>query len=118
MKKKLPVVLRSTYERETNELASDIKVLEGVKDASDKKIESLKLNLQELKDSSYFTVRKKDREIEELKLELEKFFTPTLSLRGAENSTTRSDMLFRLIFCTNSMVFSTDGSKATTLIFL
>lgn len=72
MKIKLPVVLRSTYERETRELVSDIKVLEGVKDASDKKIESLKLDFQELKDSSYFTVREKDREIEELKLELEK----------------------------------------------
>ena len=72
MKMKLPVVLRSTYERETSELVSDIKVLEGVKDASDKKIESLKSDLQELKDSSYFTVREKDREIEKLKLELEK----------------------------------------------
>ncbi|GAA0100790.1 hypothetical protein UT300012_15050 [Paraclostridium bifermentans] len=72
MKIKLPVVLRSTYERETSELVSDIKVLEGVKDASDKKIETLKSDLQELKDSSYFTVREKDREIEELKLELEK----------------------------------------------
>lgn len=72
MKIKLPVVLRSTYERETSELVSDIKVLEGVKDASDKKIESLKSDFRELKDSSYFTVREKDREIEELKLELEK----------------------------------------------
>ena len=72
MKIKLPVVLRSTYERETSELVSDIKVLEVVKDASDKKIESLKLDFQELKNSSYFTVREKDREIEELKLELEK----------------------------------------------
>lgn len=72
MKIKLPVVLRSNYERETSELVSDIKVLEGVKDASDKKIENLKLDFQELKDSSYFTVREKDREIEELKLELEK----------------------------------------------
>lgn len=72
MKIKLPVVLRSTYERETSELVSDIKVLEGVKDASDKKIESLKLDFQELKNSSYFTVREKDREIEELKLEIEK----------------------------------------------
>lgn len=71
MKIKLPVVLRSTYERETSELVSDIKVLEGVKDASDKKIESLKLDFQELKDSSYFTVREKNREIEELKLQLE-----------------------------------------------
>ncbi|WP_170074482.1 hypothetical protein [Paraclostridium dentum] len=72
MKIKLPFVLRSTYERETNELVSDIKVLEGVKDASDKKIESLKSDLQELKDLSYLTVREKYREIEELKLELEK----------------------------------------------
>lgn len=72
MKIKLPLVLRSTYERETSELVGDINVLEGVKDASDKKIESLKLNLQELKNSSYFTVRQKDREIEKLKLELEK----------------------------------------------
>lgn len=72
MKIKLPVVLRSTYERETSELVSDINVLEGVKDAADKKIENLKLDFQELKDSSYFTVREKDREIEELKLELEK----------------------------------------------
>lgn len=72
MKIKLPVVLRSTYERETSELVSDIKVLEGVKDASDKKIESLKSDLQELKDSSYFTVREKDREIDKLKLEIEK----------------------------------------------
>lgn len=72
MKIKLPVVLRSTYERETSELVSDIKVLEGVKDASDKKIESLKSDLQELKDLSYLTVREKSREIEELKLELEK----------------------------------------------
>ncbi|TQO59363.1 hypothetical protein D5S05_02520 [Paraclostridium bifermentans] len=66
------MVLRSTYERETSELVSDIKVLEGVKDASDKKIESLKSDLQELKDLSYLKVREKDREIEELKLELEK----------------------------------------------
>lgn len=72
MKIKLPVVLRSTYERETSELVKDIKVLEGVKVASDKKIENLKLDFQELKNSSYFTVREKDREIEELKLELEK----------------------------------------------
>lgn len=72
MKIKLPMVLRSTYERETSELVSDIKVLEGVKDASDKKIESLKLDFQELKNSSYFTVREKDREIEKLKLEREK----------------------------------------------
>lgn len=72
MKMKLPVVLRSTYERETSELVSDIKVLEGVKDASDKKIESLKSDLQELKGLSYLTVKEKNSEIEELKLELEK----------------------------------------------
>ena len=72
MKIKLPVVLRSTYERETSELVSDIKILESAKTAADKKIENLKLDFQELKDSSYFTVREKDREIEELKLEIEK----------------------------------------------
>ena len=72
MKIKLPVVLRSTYERETRELVSDIKALEGVKDASDKKIESLKSDLQELKGLSYLTVKEKNSEIEELKLELEK----------------------------------------------
>lgn len=72
MKIKLPVVLRSTYERETSELVGDINVLESAKTAADKKIENLKLDFQELKNSSYFTVREKDREIEELKLELEK----------------------------------------------
>ncbi|MBS5952552.1 MAG: hypothetical protein KIB53_01945 [Paraclostridium bifermentans] len=72
MKIKLPVVLRSTYERETRELVKDIKVQESTKNAADKKIENLKLDLQELKNSSYFTVRQKDREIEKLKLELEK----------------------------------------------
>ncbi|KGJ48091.1 hypothetical protein KD33_16860 [Clostridium sp. NCR] len=72
MKIKLPFVLRSTYERETNELISDIKVLEGVKDSSDKKIESLKSDLQELKDLSYLTVTEKNSEIESLKLELGK----------------------------------------------
>lgn len=72
MKIKLPVVLRSTYERETSELVSDINVLEGVKDASDKKIESLKSELLEVKSSSYFTVTEKDREIRNLKIELEK----------------------------------------------
>lgn len=71
MKIKLPVVLRSTYERETSELVSDIKVLESVKDAAKKKIENLKVDFQELKDSSYFTVREKDREIDELKFQLE-----------------------------------------------
>ncbi|MFR0018638.1 MAG: hypothetical protein ACLRU3_01655 [Paraclostridium sp.] len=72
MKIKLPVVLRSTYERETSELVKDIKVQESAKSAADKKIENLKLDFQELKNSSYFTVREKDREIEFLKLELEK----------------------------------------------
>lgn len=72
MKIKLPVVLRSTYERETSELVKDIKVQESAKTAADKKIENLKLDFQELKNSSYFTVREKEREIEELKMELEK----------------------------------------------
>lgn len=72
MKIKVPFVLRSTYERETNELVSDIKVLEGVKDASNKKIESLKSELQEFKNLSYFTVTEKNSEIENLKLDIEK----------------------------------------------
>ena len=72
MKIKLPFVLRKTYEKETNELVKDIRILEAIKCADDKKIEGLKLDFQELKNSSYFTVREKDREIERLKLELEK----------------------------------------------
>lgn len=72
MKIKLPVVLRSTYERETNELVKDIKVQESAKTAADKKIESLKSDLQELKDLSYLTVKEKNSEIESLKLEIEK----------------------------------------------
>lgn len=72
MKFKLPFVLRKTYEKETNELVKDIRILEAIKCADDKKIEGLKLDFQELKNSSYFTVREKDREIERLKLELEK----------------------------------------------
>lgn len=71
MKIKLPVVLRKTYERVTDELVKDIKVKEAIKCADDKKIEGLKLDFQELKNSSYFTVREKDREIERLKLELD-----------------------------------------------
>lgn len=71
MKIKLPFVLRKTHERVTSELVKDIKVKETIECASDKKIESLKLDFQELKDSSYFTVREKNREIEELKLQLE-----------------------------------------------
>lgn len=72
MKIKLPVVLRSTYERETRELVKDIKVQESAKTAADKKIENLKLDFQGLKNSSYFTVREKYIEIDKLKLELEK----------------------------------------------
>lgn len=72
MKFKLPFVLRKTYERVTGELVKDIRILEAIKCADDKKIEGLKLDFQELKNSSYFTVREKDREIERLKLELEK----------------------------------------------
>lgn len=71
MKIKLPFVLRKTYEKETNELVKDIKVLESVKCADDRKIKGLKSDFQELKNSSYFTVREKDREIERLKLELD-----------------------------------------------
>ena len=71
MKFKLPFVLRKTYERVTGELVKDIKVKEAIKCADDKKIEGLKSDFQELKNSSYFTVIEKDREIERLKLELE-----------------------------------------------
>lgn len=42
MKFKLPVILRSTYERETNELIKDIRVLECAKAVSDKKVKDLK----------------------------------------------------------------------------
>lgn len=72
MKIKLPFVLRKTHERVTSELVKDIKVKETIECASDKKIESLKSDFRELKNSSYFTVREKDREIEKLKLEIEK----------------------------------------------
>lgn len=46
MKIKLPVVLRSTYERETSELVKDIKVQESAKSAADKKVRNLKLKLE------------------------------------------------------------------------
>lgn len=67
MKIKLPFVLRSTYEKETSELVNDIKVLEAVKDASDKKVLDLKqkLNLSEVRE------KEQSKEIEKLKLELE-----------------------------------------------
>lgn len=42
MKFKLPFVLRKTYEKETNELVKDIRVLECAKAASDKKVKDLK----------------------------------------------------------------------------
>ncbi|WP_250673524.1 hypothetical protein LZ906_007780 [Paraclostridium ghonii] len=46
MKIKLPVVLRSTYEREISELVEDIKILESRKNAADKNIIKLKLKLE------------------------------------------------------------------------
>lgn len=72
MKIKIPFVLRSTYERVSNELVKDIKVKEASKCADDKKIESLKSEVQEVKNSSYSVVMEKDRQIRDLKLELEK----------------------------------------------
>lgn len=72
MKIKLPFVLRKTHERVSNELVKDIRVKEAVKCADDKKIENLKSEVQEIKYSSCFTVMEKDREIRNLKLELEK----------------------------------------------
>lgn len=72
MKFKLPFVLRKTYERETRELVSDIKVLEGVKDASDKKIRNLKLKLERHDHLAELKEKEQLEEIEKLKLELEK----------------------------------------------
>lgn len=68
MKIKLPFVLRSTYEKETSELVKDIKVLEAAKYASDNKVLDLKqkLNLSEVRE------KEKSKEIERLKLELER----------------------------------------------
>lgn len=70
MKIKLPFVLRSTYERETNELVSDIKVLEGVKYASDKKIESLKLALEKRDkkiEGMEWCIQERDKELDKVK---------------------------------------------------
>lgn len=72
MKIKLPFVLRKTYERVTRELVSDIKVLEGVKDASDKKVRNLKLKLERHDHLAELKKKEQLEEIEKLKLELEK----------------------------------------------
>lgn len=72
MKIKIPFVLRSTYERVSNELVKDIRAKEAVKREDDKKIENLKSDVQEIKNSSYSVVMEKDREIRDLKLELDK----------------------------------------------
>lgn len=72
MKIKLPFVLRSTYERETSELVKDIKVLEAAKDASDKKIASLKGKLTAEESLNYYKRKDDEREIKTLKIELEK----------------------------------------------
>ena len=90
MKFKLPFVLRKTYEKETNELVKDIRILEAIKCADDKKIEGLKLDFQELKNSSYFTVREKDREIERLKLELEKRTSKSKVWNGVSKRETKN----------------------------
>lgn len=72
MKMQLPFVLRKTHERVSNELVKDIRAKEAIKRADDKKIENLKSEVREVKNSSYFTVMEKDRQIRDLKLELEK----------------------------------------------
>ena len=72
MKIKLPFVLRSTYEKETSELVKDIKVLETAKDASDKKIASLKGKLTAEESLNYYKRKDDEREIKTLKIELEK----------------------------------------------
>lgn len=53
MKVKLPFVLRSTYERETNELVKDIRIQESARAAADKKV-------KELKDELYINRRNSD----------------------------------------------------------
>lgn len=72
MKIKLPVVLRSTYERETNELVTDIKVLESAKSASDKKVRNLKLKLERHDYLAELKEKEQAEEIEKLKMQLEK----------------------------------------------
>lgn len=72
MKIKLPVVLRSTYERETSELVKDIKVQESAKSAADKKVRNLKLKLERHDYLAGLKEKEQAEEIEELKLELEK----------------------------------------------
>lgn len=72
MKIQLPFVLRKTHERVSNELVKDIRAKEAVKREDDKKIENLKSDVQEIKNSSYSVVMEKDREIRDLKLELDK----------------------------------------------
>lgn len=72
MKIKLPVVSRSTYERETSELVGDIKVLESAKYAADKKVRRLKLKLEIQEHLAESKEKEQAEEIEKLKLELEK----------------------------------------------
>ncbi|WP_283592800.1 hypothetical protein [Paraclostridium bifermentans] len=72
MKIKLPVVLRSTYERETSELVKDIKVQESAKSAADKKVRNLKLKLERHDHLAELQEKDQSEEVERLKLELEK----------------------------------------------
>lgn len=72
MKIKLPVVLRSTYERETSELVKDIKVQESAKAATDKKVRNLKLKLERYDYLAELKDKEQAEEIEKLKLQLEK----------------------------------------------
>lgn len=70
MKIKLPVVLRSTYEREISELVEDIKILESRKNAADKNIIKLKLKLESHEYLTKLKEKKQLEAIEKLKLEL------------------------------------------------
>ncbi|WP_250674935.1 hypothetical protein LZ906_006630 [Paraclostridium ghonii] len=77
MKIKLPLVLRSTYER----LVKDVIVAECTKDTAESKVRKLKSELQMTKDNAYIKEHKQNKEIEKLKLELEKKYK---QLQGME----------------------------------
>ncbi|XTR36663.1 hypothetical protein ACQQ2T_08845 [Paraclostridium tenue] len=70
MKFKLPFVLRKTYEKETNELVKDIRVLECAKAASDKKVKDLKDKLYINKQNSDARNKNKNAIIAKLEADL------------------------------------------------
>ncbi|GAA0861748.1 hypothetical protein [Paraclostridium tenue] len=71
MKFKLPFVLRKTYEKETNELVKDIRILESARSAADRKVKDLKEKLATNKYFSESREQEQNQEIERLKLALE-----------------------------------------------